>query len=151
MVMSNTLPSEVAAIVATIDPDAYTATNYLSDAIDMSKIDQILAIVMAGTLGSSATLAVKLTQATTSGGTYKDITGKAITTLSQASPDGSDKQSLINCRADELDIDNDYRWVKLSITVATATSDCGAIVLGVGERYGPAADGDLASVAEIVN
>ena len=151
MTMSNSLPSEVAAVVATIDPDVYTANTYLSDAIDMGKIDQIMAIVMAGTLGSSATVAAKLTQATTSGGVYKDITGKAITTLTQASPDASDKQALINCRADELDIDNDYRWVKLSLTVATATSDVGALVLGFGERYGPASDGDLASVDEIVN
>ena len=86
MGMSNTLPSEVAAVVATIDPDVYTAATYLSDAIDMAKFDQILAVVMSGTLGASATIAAKLTQATTSGGTYKDITGKAITTLSQAVP-----------------------------------------------------------------
>ncbi len=149
MGMSNTLPSEVAAVVATIDPDAYGTGEELSDAIDMSKIDQVLAVIMAGILGASATLDAKLTQATTSGGTYKDITGKAITQLVKATDD--DKQALINCRAEELDIDNDYRWVKLSMTVGTATSDAGALVLGFGERYGPAADGDLASVAEIVN
>ncbi len=149
MPMGNTLPSEVAAVVATIDPDAYGTGEELSDAIDMSKIDQVLAVVMAGTLGSSATLDAKLTQATTSGGTYKDISGKAITQLVKATDD--DKQALINCRAEELDIDNDYRWVKLSMTVGTATSDAGALVLGFGERYGPAADGDLASVDEIVN
>ncbi len=149
MSMQNALPSEVAAVVATIDPDAYGTGEELSDAVDMSKIDQLLAIVMAGTLGASATLDAKLTQATTSGGTYKDITGKAITQLVKATDD--DKQALINCRAEELDIDNDYRWVKLSMTVGTATSDAGALVLGFGERYGPASDGDLASVAEIVN
>ncbi len=149
MGMSNTLPSEVAAVVATIDPDAYGTGEELSDAIDMSKIDQVMAVIMAGVLGASATLNAKLTQATTSGGTYKDITGKAITELVKATDD--DKQALINCRAEELDIDNDYRWVKLSMTVGVATSDAGALVLGFGERYGPAADGDLASVAEIVN
>lgn len=151
MGMSNTLPSEVAAVVATIDPDAYTAATYLSDAVDMSKIDQLLAVVMAGELGASATLDAKLTQATTSGGSYKDITGKAITQLTQGGSDESDKQALINCRADELDIDNDYRWVKLSMTVGTATSDCCALLLGFGARYGPASDGDLATVDEIVN
>ena len=152
MGMSNTLPSEVAAIVATIDPDAYTNATYLSDAIDMSKFDQIMAVLMAGTLGASATFAAKFTQATTSGGTYKDITNKAITNLTQAvSPDDSDKQAIINCRAEELDVANDYRWAKLSLTIGVAESDAGAVVLGFGERYGPAADGDLASVAEIVN
>lgn len=149
MPMRNSLPSEVAAVVATIDPDAYGTGEELSDAIDMSKIDQLLAVVMAGELGASATLDAKLTQATTSGGSYKDITGKAITQLVKATDD--DKQALINLRADELDIDNGYRWVKLSMTIGTATSDVAALLLGFGERYGPASDGDLASVDEIVN
>ena len=151
MSMQNALPSEVAAVVATIDPDVTVASTVVSDAVDMSLFDQVLAIVMAGTLGASATLAAKLEQATTSGGTYKDVTGKDITTMTQASPDSSDKQALINCRAEELDINNGYRWVRLSITVATATSDVGALVLAFGARYGPASDSDLASVAEIVN
>jgi len=150
--MSNKLPSEVAAIVATIDPDAYTATTYLTDAIDMSKFDALMAVIMNGTLGSSAVVNASFTQATTSGGTYKAIDpAKAITALGQASPDASDKQAIMNLRAEELDIDNGYRWVKLSVVLTVATSDLAAIVFGFGERYGPAYDGDLASVAEIVN
>ena len=87
--------SEQWAVLGTIDPDAYVASTVLSDAIDMSLYDQVIAVVMAGTLGSSATLDAKMTQATTSGGTYKDVTGAAITQLTQASPDDSDKQALI--------------------------------------------------------
>ncbi len=151
MSMQNALPSEVAAVVATIDPDVTTASTVTSDAVDMRDFDQLMAIIMAGTLGASATLAAKLEQATTSGGTYKDITGKAITTLTQASPDGSDKQAIINLRTEEMDVEGGYRFVRLSITVATATSDVGALVLAFGARYGPASDSDLASVAEIVN
>lgn len=144
----NELASEAAAVVATIDPAAIAAGAVLSDAVDMSKFDRIQAIVMAGTLGASATLDGKLQQATTAGGTYKDITGKAITQLVKATDD--DKQAVINCRADELDMDNDYRFVKLVMTVAVATSDAGGIVMGHAPRYGPASDNDLASVAEIV-
>jgi len=149
--MKNALPSEQAAIVATIDPDVTTASTVLSDAIDMSKFESIMAIVMAGTLGSSATLDASVTQATTAGGTYKAISGKAITQMTQAGTDQSDDQAIINVRAEELDVDNGYRFVKLSMTVAAATSDAGGIVLGFNAVVNPASDNDLASVGEIVS
>jgi len=145
----NRLPSEKQAVVGTIDPDVYTAATYLSDAIDMSKFESIQAIVMAGVLGTAATLDAKLVQATTAGGTYKDVTEKAITQLVKATDD--DKQAIINLRVEELDVANDYRFVKLSMTVGTATSDAGAVVLGANAAINPASDNDLASVAEIVS
>jgi hypothetical protein len=146
----NRLPSEKAALVATIDPDVTTASTVLSDAVDMADFESIMATVLAGTLGASATLDAKLVQATTAGGTYKDITGKAITQMTQAGTDQSDTQAIINCRAEELDVDNEYRFVKLSLTVGTATSDVGAIIQGFNAAVNPASDNDLASVGEIV-
>jgi len=137
-----------------IDPDVTTAGTVTSDWLDMSLFDQALAVILAGTLGSSATLAAKIEQddgATAGAGTTKDITGKAITNLTEASPNNSDKQALINVRADELDIANSYRWIRLSMTVGVADSDVGGVLLGLGPRYGPAYDNDLASVAEIIN
>ncbi len=152
MPMRNRLLSEVAAVVATIDPDVYTANTYLSDAIDMSKYDQLLGVGLVGTLGSSATAVFRWVQATASGGTYKAISPAIATTaLTQAvSPDDSDKQVLLNLRAEQLDAANNYRWVKLEMVIAAATSDAGAVVFGSGARYGPSYDNDLASVAEIV-
>lgn len=144
----NLLPSENAAIVGTIDPDANAAATYLSDVIDMSKFESIMALVMTGILGASATINAKLVQATTSGGTYKDVADKAIATLVKAT--GDDKQVVINCRAEEIDVDNGYRYVKLSMTVGTAASDAGAVVLGFNARTNPASGVGLASVAEIV-
>ncbi len=156
MPMENALPSEVAAVLGTIDPDAYAAGAQNSDWVDLGLFDQVMAVVMVGTIGAGSTVDAKLTQATTSGGAgEKDITGKAITQLTNASPDDSDKQAVINCRAEELDVANDFRFVRLVQTGGTgspATSvDHGAVLLGFGARYGPASDSDLASVAEIVN
>ncbi len=152
MPMRNRLLSEIAAVVATIDPDVYTASTYLSDAIDMAKYDQLVGVGMVGTLGSSATATFRYVQATTSGGTYKAISPAIATTaLTQAvSPDDSDKQVVLNLRAEQLDAANNFRWVKLEMVIGTATSDAGAIVFASGSRYGPAHDNDLASVAEIV-
>lgn len=145
------LPSERAAVVATIDPDANTAATYVSDWVDMSKYPTVLAIILAGELGTSATLDAKLRQATDSSGTgAKDITGKAITQLTQAGTD-SDKQALINVREDELDVENGFGFVALSMDIAVATSDAGAVLLGFDPTYGFADDNDLASVDEIVN
>lgn len=145
------LPSEKIGVVATIDPDAYAADTYVSDYVDMQDWpDGIMAIVMAGTLGSSATLDAKLRQAVnSSGGSVKDITGKAITQLTQAGTD-DDKQAIIVLLPASLDVAGGFRYVALSMTVATATSDAGAIIIGMNPSYGPAADQDLASVDEIV-
>ena len=144
------LPSERAAVVGAIDPDANTAATYTTGWIAMSDFQSVMAIVMAGTLGASATLDAKLEQASDSSGTgAKDITGAAITQLTQAGTD-SDKQAVIQCNAEDLDLAGDFTHVRLSMTVAVATSDCSAIVLGFDARYGPASDYDLSSVDEIV-
>ena len=148
---TNMLASEQIAVVGTIDPDALAAGTHDSDWVNMEDFESILAVVMAGELGASATVDAKLRQATDGSGTSaKDITGKAITQLTQAGTD-DDKQALINCRRDELDVDNNFTHVSLRITVAVATSDGGGAILGVNPRYGPANDADLASVDEIVS
>lgn len=145
----NILPSNEAVLVGIIDPDANAAATYTTAWVHMGTFEAIQAIVMAGTLGSSATLDAKLEQAADSSGTgAKDISGKAITQLTQAGTD-SDKQAIINCRSDELDVANGFDYVRLSMTVGTATSDSGAVVLGHHARYQPATD--LTSVDEVVS
>jgi hypothetical protein len=146
----NVKPSDRVAVVGVIDPDVTTASTVTTAWIDMAKFGALMAIVMAGTLGSSATLDAKFQQATDSSGTgAKDITGKAIAQLTQAGTD-SDKQAIINLFQNELDIDNGFTHVQLSLTVGTATSDAGAIVLGFDPVKGQAALSDLATVDEIV-
>ena len=143
-------PSDSMVVVGAIDPDANAAATYTTGWIDMATFQTIMAIVMAGTLGASATLDAKLEQATDgSGSGVKDITGAAITQLTKAGSD-DDKQAIIQCWAEDLDLANGFTHVRLSMTVGTATSDCGAVVLGLNPRYGPASDHDAASVDEIV-
>lgn len=147
----NLKPSQRVAIVGNIDPDAYAASTVTTDWIAAKDFFNFMAIVQAGTLGSSATVDAKLEQATSAAGAgAKDISGKAITQLTQAGTD-SDKQAIINLRSDELDIANDFTHFRLSITVGTATSDAGGIVLGFDPRFGPANESDAAAVDEIVN
>jgi hypothetical protein len=146
----NKLGSESVAVGGVIDPDANAAGALTSDYVSMDNFETAMAIIMAGTLGSSGTLDAKLVQATDSSGTgSKDITGKSITQLTQAGTD-SDKQAIINVRAEELDVDNSFNHVAITMTTATATSDSAAILLGMNPRRAPASDNDLASVDEIV-
>lgn len=145
----NILPSNEAVLAAVIDPDVLTAATHTSGWVSLVDFDAIQAIVLAGSLGSSATLDAKLEQATDSSGSgAKDITGKAITQLTQAGSD-DDKQAIINCRSDELDVDNDFTHVRLSITVGTASSNGGGLILGHYARYQPEAD--ASTVDEVVS
>ena len=138
------------AVVGRIDPDVQTAGTYTTGWVSMVNFQQVMAVVMAGTLGASATLDAKLEQASDSSGTgAKDITGAAITQLTQAGTD-SDKDAIIAIHSEDLDATNGFTHVRLSMTVAVATSDAGAILLGMSERYGPASAYDAASVDEIV-
>lgn len=145
------LLSEAIAIVAGIDPDAYTTGTQLTDVIDMSVHNQVMFIVEAGTLGSSATLNFYVMECATSGGTYTRLSGKNITALTQAGTD-SDKYAIVNVKASELT--EGYRYLKGSLRIGTATSDAGAIVLASKTRYSDAVTstsyGDLAVVDEIV-
>lgn len=152
MSLNNLLPSQRAAVVGVVDPDANTVGTKTTVFADASAFDSMLAIIKTGVLGAAATIDAKLEQAQDVSGTgVKDIDpAKAITQLVKASND--DDQALINIRADELDVDNGFTHVRLSLTIGTATSDCDATLLGFDPRYAPAdADGkDLASVVEIV-
>lgn len=108
--------------IAQIAPQS-SSSNILSAAIDMKNIYRLAAIINVGVIASTGTFDGKFVQAVTSGGTYKDITGKAITQLTQAGGDSNPGKPLcIDLRADELDLANGYRYVKLSLTPATAAS-----------------------------
>ena len=145
----NVLPSSRVAQVGSIDPDANAAATLTTVWVAVKDFESFLALIAAGTLGASGTLDAKLEQATDGSGTgVKDITGKAITQLVKASND--DNQAYINLRADEMDADGGFDFVRLSVTGAVATGDFTAFLFGLDPHYGPASDNDEASVVEIV-
>ncbi len=140
---------ENATIVATIDPDAYTTGTQESDWVDMTTFRQVDFWVLAGTLGSSAVLNCKARQATAAAGTgAKDISGKAITALTQAGTD-SDKQACIH--VDARDLDTGATHVQALATLTVATSDYGLVAMGSNSHFKPAADYDLSTVDEYVD
>ena len=148
--MTTTLPSERVAVVGVIDPDAYPAGTESTAWVDMSRWMQVLAIVSAGDMVASGVLAAKLEQANTAaGGGVKDVPGKLITNLTQAGTD-SNKQALMNCKQEDLDIDAGFRWIRLTQTLTVAGADAAAYLLGLDPIMAPADDRDAASVDEVI-
>lgn len=142
-------PQDEVAIVGAIDPDANGAGTLTTAWVSASDFQRFMAIIMAGTLGTSATIDAKIEQASDSTGTgAKDLAGAAITQLVKASND--DNQAVIEFWSEDLDLVGGFSHVRLSMTVGTATSDAGAILLGMSPRYAPASRMDAASVVEIV-
>lgn len=147
------LPSELCAIVATIDPDVTVASTVDSDWADFKDFEYMKAILLNGTLGASATVDLSLRQATDGSGTGAKAfsPAKAITQLTQAGTDASDDQAILIARQDELDVEGGFSFVSMRLIIGTATSDMCAVMLGFSPpTYGPASNFDLASVLEIV-
>ncbi len=150
--ISNSLPHERAAIVSTIDPDVLGVATHDGDWVKADDFQSFMAVFLAGTLGASATFTCSVLQATDNSGTgAKAITGLSSQVLSQASPDGSDKQIIMSVRPEQLDLDNSFVFIAPRIVVATAACDGGAVLFGHDPRHAPAGSFDLASVASITS
>lgn len=149
--VTNIRLTEALGVVACIDPDVHTAAAYITDEVDMSKWTRVIFIVMAGTLGSSATLdfAVKGGASTNAGSHSTAVTGKSITQVTQAGTDGSDKQYIVEVTAEECAAQG-LNFIEGTMTVGTATSDAGVIAIGLRGDYSDVTAQDLASVTEIV-
>lgn len=138
MANPNIKPSSQVALLAALNPVSQAAATVSTGWISMANLDSILAVVETGVLGASATLDAKIEQAQDGSGTgVKDVTGKAITQIVKAT--GDNKQAMINCRSDELDVNGGFTHVRLSATVGTAASLIAAQVYGFYGRYEPVA------------
>lgn len=128
-------PSDRLSLLAVIDPDANAAGVLDTPWLSVAEVESFLALIAAGDLGTNATLDAKLRQAKDDVGTdAKDITNKAITQLTQAGTNRSNKQAFINLESEDLD--NGFSHVSLRVTGATATSDYAAFVFGFNSKYG---------------
>lgn len=90
--------------------------------IDVAQFERFVFLILAGTLDTALTCQVQ--QATAVNGTAKDITG-AVTTVGTGD---DNKWHIIEVQTDQLDINNDYRYVTLDITGAAGSNDYLAIV-----------------------
>jgi hypothetical protein len=145
----NAKGSELISVLATIDPASQAAGTVTTGWISAGNHHNLLALIQSGVLGTGATLDAKIQQATDASGTgAKDVAGKAITQIVKAT--GDSKQALINLRPDELDVNNGYAYVRLSVTVAVAASLTSAQLLGFNPRFAPGDASNQAAVAQVI-
>ncbi len=148
----NMLFSEGIGVLAVVDPASKSANTYTTGWVDLSIWGKCAALLVVGAIAGSGTVAAKLEQSgPTSGTGTKDVTGKAITGLTQTPTDNSNSQLWINCNASDLDVVNGFRYVRLSFTTATAASIMTGLILAADCKYGPASDHDSATVTQYVN
>lgn len=144
----NIKPSDQATVLAKLDPVSQAAATVTTAWVKAADFHQLLAQLDVGALGASATVDAKLEQATDSSGTgVKDVTAGAITQLTKADSDDN-KLVLINLNPQKLDVDNDFDYVRLSVTVAVAACLIAARIYGLNPRYGIAAH--ITAVDEVV-
>lgn len=145
----NAKATEQVALLDVIAPSAQAAGAATTGWIPAGQFQKFLALVQAGTFGSSATVDAKIQQATDASGTSaKDVTGKAITQLVAAG--GNNRQVEINLDAQDLDVSNGFAYIQLSITVGTAATGTSGALFGFVPRLASASDFNAASVAQIV-
>lgn len=150
------LPSQIAAVLGTIDPDNTTISQTVySDWCDFTEFGAMMGVVMLGTFDTTSltgTVDVCWEQATDStGGGGTDITSSSITQLTGPKGTDDDKQVVLNLLPSDLSTTAAFTHVRLQVDFATDLVDVAALVIGLLPKYGPTSDLDLSTVDEIAN
>ncbi|MER2537644.1 MAG: hypothetical protein ABTQ26_00230 [Azonexus sp.] len=139
----NTKISDGTGILGSVDPVSTGPGTVTTAWVPVANFLSFMALVATGILGASATVDAKIQQAQDVGGTgAKDIPGKALTQIVKASGDG--KQALIDFRVQDLDTNNGFGFVRVSLTVGVAASQVAAYLLGGSARFEPIKDATAA-------
>lgn len=141
----SSLASEQCGVVGVIVPGDRVNTVTSGAVVDMARIRRTLFILQLGTI--DCTVDFKLQESATSGGTYSDIPGKAITQLT-ASDDN--KQAVIELEGAELGFGQRHARCVLT-SGAGSVCLCSVLALGCEPRFAPVTEDDLATVAQVVS
>src|SRR5262249_27516129 len=132
------------AVLAVVNPANQAAGTVLSGPFRLNQSRKAMATILVGTPGTGGTVDAKFQWSATSGGTYADVTGAAITQITAA---GSAKLEI---RGDRVKARGQGPFFKLPITVGTATTPTAAVVHGADSRQEPNSDYDIAGTAAAV-
>ena len=151
-----TLFSERVAVLAAIDPDAYSPSTVTSGWVKADKFHKFAAIGMLGDTNASGSpygqAVFSIFQGNTdSGGAAKLVSGKTVTLGEIAGATEENDQCVINLDpADELDLDAGFYWIAVRAVVSGEACDVAAVLLGIDPKYSPASNNDSATVNEII-
>ena len=129
--------SEVNAPLATVFSDVRIPGAHISDWVSLENYHRAFLLLSVSEMAALSTVNAGLQQASDADGTgAKVITGKTITELTQA---GGDTNSLvcIELQTEELDVDNDFEFVRFYVTNAVNTVNFEGILFGCSPRFKP--------------
>ena len=148
--LSTLRPSQNIAVIATIAPASQAIGPVSSGWISFNAFEAMMGLVQNGALGVAATIDAIFQQALDGIGTgAKPVVATGMVQNVVATDNG--KVNIINLLERDLDVANGFQFVQLTVTVGVAASFAGALVLGVNERYGPAARNNAVFVKQVVN
>ena len=135
------------AVVGVVNPATHAVGTVDTSAVDLKNFRRAMFVLLAGNLAGGGVIDFKLQSSATSGGSYSDLAGYAVTAMNNA--DGTNGQAIVEISADVLP--DGHRYVRGRVTIATAASPLAVIVLGGDPRFEPVASFDLASVIRFVD
>jgi hypothetical protein len=136
--------TQALSVLGKLDPQSLAAgTDTSITNIDMSKFRRLMFIVEVGSVGAAGTVDFKLQESKTSGGTYQDISGTAITQIT-----ATGKIATVEIRAEQLDAG--YQFVRHSLTIGGNAVLVGVVALGGEAVEKPGKAQDIAAVAQRV-
>ena len=112
-----------ATVAVALAPVSKTAGTTTSAAVSMIGFGGGALLVNAGVIGTSGTVDCKITTSAATGGTYTDVTGAAITQMTQAGG-GSGTSQLVS-----FDMPTGHTHVKTVLVNATAAAIQGVFVI----------------------
>lgn len=105
--------------------------------LDCSNFHRVFVLISVGDIAGAGTFDVDVEQAQDSAGTgVKNITGKSIAQLVAADDDVA---LAIELRMEELDVDNDFNFIRVELTPAVGAVEFAVFVFGFVHRFAPPA------------
>lgn len=101
--------------------------------VDVSGFRRFIAKFNVGAIAATGTLTCQVRQATSAAGAGV----KALIASAALADTGDDQDIWLEFKAEDLDVDNGYKFVRLEIVAATAASIVGAELLGFVATYEP--------------
>lgn len=129
--------SEDLVPLATHYPLTRQTATHVSDWVSMEGYHRAWLFVSIGAMGAGTTFTAGIEQASDATGTgVKAITGKVLTSLTQA---GSDANSLacIELQTEELDVSGGFEYIRFYTTIAGGDVSYEATLFGTIARYKP--------------
>lgn len=144
-------PTQRTAVLGVIDPQTVASgANVVSPWVPMAGLNRVLATLLLGAIGGGGTVDAKFQQATKADGTgTKDVDGRGLTQLTAAGGAAS-KQAQINLKAEDLDVNGGFAFVRLYVAAGGASATLAAALQGFDFREEPASDNAAATVVQTV-